>query len=107
MGRALAFLLMFAIAFVSAVAAQQWKPYTVYVPPDRNIVAIKVRFEPITRVRVLCSGAVGCLKGTQNERGEWIDPPLIIAPVPESFNDKYALLILGHETLHALGAYHD
>lgn len=84
-----------------------WKPYTVYVKPDRSVVTIKVQFEKKETVRLLCGGAVGCFKGKADDKGRWIEPPLLIVPAPTSFNDQYALTVLGHEVLHALGAYHD
>jgi len=84
-----------------------WKPYTVYVEPNKTTATLRVEFKTVEQVRSLCSGAVGCIKGTMDEKGNFIGVPLIIAPKPTSFNDQFALIILGHEVLHVLGAYHD
>lgn len=84
-----------------------WTHYTYYAPPKWKEAHVKVVFGTIEQTRVLCSGAAGCVKGTQNEKGVWVGVPVVYAPYPQSFNDHFALTILGHEVLHVLGAYHD
>lgn len=85
----------------------EWKKYTYYQPPIRRTATIRVQWYDEETARVLCDGAAGCMKGKQDEKGNWVATPLIIAPAPIDFNDHYALIIFGHEVLHVLGAYHD
>lgn len=73
--------------------------YKVYIPPTTDkLDGVKVELRTDAEVRIICWGAAGCY-----------DPPTkrVIVPAPKDFNDGLGLMILGHEVLHALGAYHD
>lgn len=85
----------------------EWRDYRVYVPPNRNLVTLKVQWGTEEQVRLWCDGAVGCMKAVQDEMGNYVGVPLVIVPKPANYNDKFAMIILGHEVLHVLGAYHD
>lgn len=85
----------------------EWKKYGYYAPPTLNVVTVKVVLQPFEKTRATCDGGAGCLKGKMDKDGKWIGVPTIYAPTPEGFNDVFAMTILGHEMMHALGAFHD
>lgn len=72
--------------------------YKFYQPPTTDQVCLRVIFKPEADI-IRDQGASG-----RHYEGS---PVLIISPTPKDFNDERALYILGHELLHALGAYHD
>lgn len=75
-----------------------------YEPPTQRVITIRVAFldeNPPEMQTQGCRGGGGCyLKGADEQ------PDLVMVPRPKDFEDEYALYVLGHEVLHALGAKH-
>lgn len=101
------FLMLMLLAIVAP--AETWVPYKTYQPPEKMTkrIEVVVVLLPIEEVRRVCHGAVGCYMPTHNFDKKRLAHPTIVSPQPKDFNDLPALYTLGHEVLHAMGAYHD
>lgn len=104
--RALATLLclvaLFAFTF-NSVESAKYPDYRFYAPPTREaITCVTVKFVKNEEEMIARYGANGVFKGNPET-----SCGVIIVPAPQNFNDGRALMILGHEVMHALGAYHD
>jgi len=92
------------LLFLSLMVLPGSSFYRHYGPPTRDTVTIRVQWvaSEDEAARGLCQGGGGCYFKNSGD-----GPDLIIAPKPKNFDDRRALLILGHEVFHALGATHD
>jgi hypothetical protein len=77
-------------------------PYRWFSPPTKDRVCVQVQWVSRERAAELCKGGGACWFPSATGNAD-----LIIAPQPASFNDTWALHVLGHEFFHALGASHD
>ena len=88
-------------------SCQRWttkEQFGFYNPPTRRTVTFRVTFldeQPPEMRTQQCKGGAGCyLKSATG------DMDVVIVPRPTDFSDEYALYVLGHEVLHAMGAQH-
>ena len=74
-----------------------------YVPPyESGTFAITIDFRSAEEIAKYCGkGALACTDSGTDKA------PVVHAARPADFNDRNQLCIIGHETLHALGATHE
>lgn len=77
-------------------------PYKWFSPPTKTKVCVQVQWVTPQKAADICKGGSACWFPSATGHHD-----LIVATQPKDFNDEWALMILGHELFHALGAKHD
>ncbi|MDP3939798.1 MAG: hypothetical protein Q8R92_16900 [Deltaproteobacteria bacterium] len=87
-----------------AGAADEAIPYKFYRAPDKEQACFQVRWTETENVGAdgYCGAGSACYLESATGGTD-----LIVTPKPKDFNDRRALMILGHEVLHLLGGQHD
>ena len=71
---------------------------------DRQSACVSVRWS--TPAQIIAACGLDPVSGRPNQAC-YLDGSIIVAPKPAGWGDEAALLSLGHELFHALGARHD
>jgi hypothetical protein len=79
-------------------------PMTLSRDADREMACVAVQWTPRDRIASICGR--DNVYGLPNQAC-LVDGYLIVSPRPRDWNDETAMISLGHELYHALGAMHD